>query len=133
MIEFLGLGLATFLLFAPTTGDVDSAALNSTAVSETLAGGPTYHTGGAYQNEFTLKSSDGVHLNIWMQNNSSVPVQFQVKRNGSLFTDQAISGGAQKTISFQDLLETGLTGTYKVYIYSTTGNPLDITIKTRQF
>lgn len=91
------------------------------------------HTGGAFNDEFTNTPSDGVNLNIWMRNNSGHSVQFQVKRNGLLFTDQEIAAGAQKTVSFKDLLGNGLDGTYKVYIYSTSGYSLDVDVSARQF
>ncbi|OMD88248.1 hypothetical protein BSK49_16515 [Paenibacillus odorifer] len=94
---------------------------------------PVNHTGGAFNDEFTNTPSDGVNLNIWMRNNSGHSVQFQVKRNGLLFTDQEIAAGAQKTVSFKDLLGNGLDGTYKVYIYSTSGYSLDVDVSARQF
>ncbi|MHA6529131.1 hypothetical protein [Paenibacillus sp. BAC0078] len=77
---------------------------------------PVHHTGGAFNDGFTCTPTDGVNLNIWMRNNSGHDVQFQVKRNGSQFTDQTIAAGAQKTVSFKDLLGNGLDGSYTVYI-----------------
>lgn len=82
---------------------------------------PVHHTGGAFNDAFTCTPSDGVNLNIWMSNNSDHAVQFQVKINGLLITDQTIAAGAQKTISSTDMLGVGLNGSYSVYIYSTLG------------
>jgi hypothetical protein len=92
---------------------------------------PVHHTGGAFNDEFTSTPSDGVNLNIWMRNNSGHSVQFQVKRNGLLFTDQEIAAGTQKTVSFKDMLGNGLDGIYKVYIYSTSGYSLDVDVSAR--
>lgn len=174
MLKFLGLGLASSLLFAPTTGFVDSISTQNPAVSESTnitsastftfkdniyegpgtkikigdgvesKGGislfseaykivPVHHIGGAFNDSFTCTPSDGVNLNIWMRNNSNYSVQFQVKMNGSVLTDQTIAPGAQKTISSTDMLGVGLKESFGVYIYSKTGNSLDVDVSARQF
>ncbi|MEK3965004.1 hypothetical protein NSQ91_17625 [Paenibacillus sp. FSL R7-0048] len=94
---------------------------------------PVSHTGGAFNDSFTCTASDGVNLNIWMKNKSSNPVQFQIKLNGSVFTDVKIAAGEQKTISFKDMLGGGITDTFGVYIYSTTGHALNVDVSARQF
>ncbi|AIQ48561.1 hypothetical protein R70723_23585 [Paenibacillus sp. FSL R7-0273] len=94
---------------------------------------PVRHIGGAFNDSFTCTPSDGVHLNIWTLNNSNYPVQFQVKINGQIITDQTVEAGGQKTIRSEDMLGVGLNASYSVYIYSTTGHQLDVNVSARQF
>ncbi|WP_054940644.1 hypothetical protein [Paenibacillus ihuae] len=101
--------------------------------SETYKIVPVHHDGGAFNDAFTSTPSDGVNLNIWMRNNSSYAVQFQVKINGLLITDQTIAAGAQKTISYTDMFGVGLNGSYSIYIYSRLGYSLDVDVSARQF
>ncbi|MDQ0195836.1 hypothetical protein [Paenibacillus wynnii] len=71
-------------------------------------------------------------MNIWKKNISGHAVQFQVKINGLLITDQMIAAGAQKTISSTDMLGVGYTDLL-VHIYSTLGYTLDVDVSARQF
>ncbi|GGF74669.1 hypothetical protein GCM10010912_19880 [Paenibacillus albidus] len=137
MVGVLRFALAAALLLSPNTVFLDSASPERSSLSEVSILESqvinTHHTGGAFQNEFTLAPSNGSSLKVWMQNNSNVSVQFQVTRNGSVYFDVPVAARSQEPISFEDQLGIGLTGTYKVYIYSTNGTSLDINVSARQF
>lgn len=96
------------------------------------------HTGtGAYKKSFTLSLENGDNLNIWVQNNkSSGTVYFQVKRldgSNQNFGAEAVGASSQLTRSFTMTGGGGMQGTWEVYVYTTDGHNMDITVAARQY
>lgn len=93
-----------------------------------------HHTGkGAFRDSFTLSPQNGKKLNIFVKNNGSSIVYLNVKVNGQDFGDSTIPAGGQKTRNFEQLVGTGLSGNYEVYIYNNVGSLYDLNISARQF
>ncbi|SDX74650.1 hypothetical protein [Paenibacillus sp. CF384] len=95
---------------------------------------PTHHTGGAYTGSFTTAPANGKFLNVWVQNLSSSTVYLTIKRNNVEFISPiAIAGSTQRTQQFEEQVAAGISGNWQVYVYSSTGNLLDINVSARQF
>ncbi|WP_342428511.1 hypothetical protein [Paenibacillus sp. FSL L8-0158] len=93
-----------------------------------------HHTGkGAFRDSFTLSPQNGKRLNIYVKNNGSSTVYLIVKVNGQDFGETTIPAGGQKTRNFEQLVGTGLSGNYEVYIYNNDGSLYDLNISARQF
>ncbi|MWC27581.1 hypothetical protein [Paenibacillus sp. MMS18-CY102] len=94
------------------------------------------HTGcSAYEKSFTLSPDNGDNLNVWVKNNHSTKtVYFKVERtdNNQDFRAVAVGSGDQLTRTFFMTGGGGMQGTYKVYVYTTDGHNMDITVSARQ-
>lgn len=94
----------------------------------------SWNSTGAYSNEFTTAPQNGKFLNVWVKNSGTSTVYVTIKRNNSDFTSSyALSKGDQNTFAFEDMMGTGLTGDWKVYIYNSVGAANVLTVSARQF
>jgi|GEM_PF-2484303 hypothetical protein len=94
------------------------------------------HTGtGAYYNKFTTAPANGWNLNIYVKNNGTGTVKFNVKRNGVDLETVDVAAGTGKTRTFTEYAELagGLSGDWEVYVYTTTGAKMDLSISARQY
>ncbi|MNW25605.1 hypothetical protein D3C74_23520 [compost metagenome] len=88
----------------------------------------------AYTGKFTLSPNNGKHMNIYVKNSSSSPVYVVISRNGTeIHSDYQLGAGSQKTFYFEELVASGLSGDWEVYIYNRTGAQYDLNINARQF
>lgn len=96
---------------------------------------PVNHTGtAAYTGEFTTAPENGKYLNVYCKNNGSGTVYMTIYRNGSEFVSElAISPGGQRTQTFEELYGTGITGNWKVYIFTKDGASMNIQVSARQY
>ncbi|WP_226000958.1 hypothetical protein [Paenibacillus sp. BJ-4] len=93
-----------------------------------------HHRGkGAFKYPFTLSAQKGKNLNIYTKNNGTSTVYLSVKVNGQDFGETTIPAGGQKTRNFEQLVGTGLSGNYEVYIYNNDGSLYDLNISARQY
>ncbi|MGQ3481855.1 hypothetical protein [Paenibacillus sp. TY11] len=107
----------------PTSSPMDFSPINS-----------VHHRGkSAFKYPFTLSPQNGKKLNIYVKNNGSSAVILNVKVNDQDFGDSTIPAGGQKTRKFEQLVGTGLSGNYEVYVYNNDGSLYDLNINARQF
>ncbi|MDG0873357.1 hypothetical protein L5D93_13090 [Paenibacillus thiaminolyticus] len=95
------------------------------------------HTGkGAYTGLFTCSENNGKKLNIYVKNNnSSGTVKFSVSQT-STDTDYGVEDvgpGKGKTRTFTMPSGAGVSGDWKVYVYTEDGHEMDINVNARQF
>lgn len=94
------------------------------------------HTGaGAYYNEFTTAPENGRNLNIYVSNNGTGTVKFDVKRNGEKLETVDVAAGTGKLRSFTELSASaiGLSGDWEVYVYTTDGAKLNLNVSAPQY
>ncbi|WP_419890211.1 hypothetical protein [Paenibacillus xylanexedens] len=89
----------------------------------------TYSSYNAYERTFTLNPDNGDDANIWIQNNSTDTIYAKLTVGNLSPIDIPIEKGTQKTTRI------GVIGTTKVklYIYSSTGHKIEMSISARQF
>ncbi|MCY9517850.1 hypothetical protein [Paenibacillus apiarius] len=96
---------------------------------------PVHHTGkGAYTGEFTTSRKNGKYLNVFCKNNGSGTVYLTIYRNEQSFVeDIPIASGDHRTQKFEEKVATGISGDWKVYIYTKDGAKMDINVSARQY
>lgn len=89
----------------------------------------TYSSYNAYERSFTLVPENGEDANLWIHNTSTDTIYAKVTVGSLSPLVVPIEKGKQNTIRI------GVVGTtaVKVYIYSSTGHKIDMSISARQF
>ncbi|GMK42390.1 hypothetical protein PCCS19_54490 [Paenibacillus sp. CCS19] len=94
------------------------------------------HTGvGAYYNEFSTAPENGRNLNIYISNNGTGTVKFDVTRNGEQLETVDVAAGSGKLRSFTELAASavGLSGDWEVYVYTTDGTAMNLNVNALQY
>ncbi|WDQ34976.1 hypothetical protein PTQ21_12340 [Paenibacillus marchantiae] len=89
----------------------------------------TYSSYNAYERTFTLNPDNGEDANIWIQNNSTDTIYAKLTVGNLSPIDISIEKGTQKTTRLAVIGTTKV----KLYIYSSTGHKIDMSISARQF
>lgn len=102
---------------------------------ETQVINPIRHTGtGAYKGEFTTAPENGKCLDVYYKNDGTGTVYMTIFRNGQEFlSDYVIASGVERTQTFEEQVASGISGDWKVYIYTKDGAKIDISVSARQF
>lgn len=88
----------------------------------------------AYTGQFTTTPTDGKYLNVYSKNNGPGTVYMTIKRNSQEFvSDIAIASGSQRTQTFEEQVNVGLSGDWEVYIYTKDGHEMDLQVSARQY
>lgn len=83
----------------------------------------------AYEKSFTLDPANGESANLWIKNTSTDTLYAKITIGTLSPLEVPISKGTQKTIT----LAAGVKQNVHVYIYSSTGHKVDMTVSARQF
>ncbi|MFX3647269.1 MAG: hypothetical protein ACE3K2_20210 [Paenibacillus sp.] len=88
-----------------------------------------YSSYNAYEKSFTLNSENGETSNLWINNTSTDTIYVKITVGNLSPIDIPIKKGTHKTTRI------GVIGTTKVklYIYSSTGHKMDMSISARKF
>ncbi|MBD3921356.1 hypothetical protein H8B09_21485 [Paenibacillus sp. PR3] len=95
----------------------------------------THNGASAYYNEFSTAPENGRNLNIYVSNNGTGMVKFDVKRNGVKLETVDIAAGTGKLRSFTELADSaiGLSGDWEVYVYTTDGAKMNLNVNAPQY
>lgn len=92
------------------------------------------HSGkSAYYGLLTCDAKDGSELNIDVKNNGASKVRFNVQYNGIDMETVDVPSRDSKTRNFKEMLGKGLSGDFKIYVYTKDGSILDLEVSAEQF
>jgi hypothetical protein len=88
-----------------------------------------YKSYNAYEKSFTMDPENGEMANLWIKNTSKNTIYAQVTAGSLSSLDVPIVKGTQKTIIIGGSAKKNV----KVYVYSSTGHKIEMSISARQF
>ncbi|MBY0119714.1 hypothetical protein NST33_11870 [Paenibacillus sp. FSL L8-0435] len=118
---FLGIGLALSLL-SPTNS------VNAPS-SVQLIHSTNHSSYASYEKTFTMDPDNGEDAHLWIENTSKSNLYMKISVGNNTSLEVPIDKGTQKKVN----LAVGVTTDFKVYVFSSTGHKVDITISARQF